>query len=113
MGRAGAKGGLWERSILDWLRKDGYDAERLRLAGKEDEGDLVVKDGQAQYIIEAKDVARWSLPDWWRQAVVERDNYAKHRGLDPANLTPLVVVKHRGKGTGQGWVITSMEEFFV
>jgi hypothetical protein len=112
VGVNGAKGGLWERNILDWLRKAGFDAERLRLAGKEDEGDLVVKDGQARYIIEAKDVARWQLKEWWRQAVVERDNYCKHRGLDPTTIMPMVVVKHRGTGTGKGWVITSLEEFF-
>ena len=113
MGTSGAKGGLWERNILDYLRKEGFNVERLRLAGKEDEGDLVVREQSLTHIIEAKDVARWSLPEWWRQATVERDHYAKHRGLDPADIVPLVVVKHRGKATSQGWVITTLEEYFA
>ena len=36
------KGATFELDIIKWFRKLGFMAERLRLAGKDDEGDVVV-----------------------------------------------------------------------
>ena len=36
------KGSKFEIDVMKWFRSKGYNAERLRLAGSKDEGDLVV-----------------------------------------------------------------------
>ena len=35
------KGAVFETSIIQWFRELGFSAERLRLAGKDDEGDEI------------------------------------------------------------------------
>lgn len=105
------KGTLWETKLLNHLRSNGFDVERLRLTGKEDEGDLVVKDGGV-VIVEAKDEKRINLAGYLREAEAEAENYAKHRGLDPQLVTPVAIVKRRNHGVGKAYVVMTVDTFF-
>ena len=109
--RAGAR---WETDLVTGFRSLGLDTERLRLSGKQDEGDLVVRGGPGRvYVFEAKNTQTWTyskLLDYAKQARVEASNYAARR-----NLTPLphhaAVMKVHGKGWQDGMVLLSMREY--
>ena len=104
------KGATFELNVLKWLRSKGILAERLRLAGKDDEGDIVAMMPAGAAILELKATARMDLPQFWREATLEADNYAKARGL---NYVPpaYVVVKRRNAGVDQAWVIQSLQSW--
>lgn len=105
------KGADWESDLRDGLRGEGFDVESLRLAGKEDEGDLVVREGDGKYlVIEAKN-AKFEPGVFLGEAIVERENFAKHRGLDLDDVESIVIVKRRGKNWRQAFVLTTVEDY--
>lgn len=105
------KGNAFERDLLLYLRNEGYDAERLRLAGSEDEGDIVLKVGGLPFIIEAKNKKRMDLAGFVREAEKEARNYSAHRkaGVPGANFA--AVVKKRNAGTGEAYVVVPLHEW--
>ncbi|MFE9254014.1 hypothetical protein [Streptomyces sp. NPDC006879] len=104
------KGSQWESDLRDGLRGEGFDVESLRLAGKEDEGDMVVRLGGEFLVIEAKN-AKLEPATFVREASVERLNFAKHRGLDEQAVSSIAVVKARGKSWRQAYVLTTLENY--
>ena len=104
------KGASFEIGVLKWLRDKGLLAERLRLAGKDDEGDIVCFVAGRPYVLELKATARMDLPQFWREATVEAANYAKARGLDE-NPPAYVIVKRRNAGIDQAWVVQTLEQW--
>lgn len=106
-------GTAWESALRDGLRGAGFDVERLRLAGKEDEGDLIAKDdrGYGPFVIEAKAGAMHPA-EFVREAVAEARNYEKHRKLEPGSANGIAIVKQRGKSWRQAYVVTTVSEFF-
>ena len=104
------KGALFETGVLRWLRAKGVNAERLRLAGKDDEGDIVCMVAGQPYIFELKATAKLELPQFWREAVAEAENYAKARGLDVAPPA-YVIVKRRNASIDQAWVIQDLAQW--
>ena len=105
-----AKGAAFEIDVMKWFRGLGVLAERLRLAGKDDEGDLVVVVAGQTYILELKNTARLDLPQFWREAEVEALNYAKARGIGEVPLH-YVVVKRRNAGIEKSWVVQDLEQW--
>ena len=105
-----AKGAAFEIDVMKWLRSVGAIADRLRLAGKDDEGDLVCVIAGQTYILELKNTARLNLPEFWRQAEVEALNYAKARGIGEVPLH-YVVVKRRNASIDKAWVIQPLDQW--
>ena len=105
-----AKGAAFEIDVMKWFRSIGAIAERLRLAGKDDEGDLVCVIAGKTYILELKNTARLNLPEFWRQAQLEALNYAKARGLGEVPLH-YVVVKRRNAGIDKAWVVQDLTQW--
>lgn len=105
------KGPAWEIQLLKYLREHKLDAERLRLTGKEDEGDLVVRDGGV-VVVEAKNEKKVDLAGYLREAEEEAIHYAKHRGLDPQDVTAVAIVKRRNHGAGKAYVVMTVDTFF-
>lgn len=105
-----AKGAKFETDVMKWFRSLGVKAERLRLAGKDDEGDLVCVIAGQTYILELKNTKTMSLPQFWSEAQVEALNYAKARGVGEAPLS-YVVVKRRNAGIEQSWVIQDLTQW--
>lgn len=104
------KGSQFEIDVMKWFRSLGVLAERLRLAGKDDEGDLVVVVSGQTYVLELKNTARLDLPEFWRQAEVEALNYAKARGLGEVPLH-YVVVKRRNAGIDKAWIVQPIDQW--
>ena len=105
-----AKGAAFEIDVMKWFRGFGVLAERLRLAGKDDEGDLVCVISGKTYILELKNRATLSLPEFWREAQVEALNYSKARGLGEVPLS-YVIVKRRNASIDQAWVIQDLAQW--
>ncbi|MGW1040062.1 hypothetical protein [Streptomyces sp. NPDC002547] len=106
------KGADWETELRDGLRGDGFDVESLRLAGQEDEGDMVIREGDGRFlVIEAKN-AKFEPGAFIGEAQVEREHFAKHRGLDLDDVESIVIVKRRGKGWRKAFVLTTVEDYF-
>ena len=105
-----SKGAAFEIDVMKWFRSLGVLAERLRLAGKDDEGDLVVVVSGQTYVLELKNTARLDLPEFWRQAEVEALNYAKARGLGEVPLH-YVVVKRRNAGIDKAWIVQPIDQW--
>jgi Holliday junction resolvase len=104
------KGAAFEIDVMKWFRSLGILAERLRLAGKDDEGDIVVVIAGKTYVLELKNTVKLSLPEFWRQAQVEALNYAKARGI--GEVPPAyVIVKRRNAGIEKAWVIQDLEQW--
>lgn len=105
------KGSRYENELLKYLRGQNLDAERLRLTGKEDEGDLVVRGelNVGRLIIEAKNVKRMTLAGWVEEARLEAQQYADHRGI--ARPAFAVVHKRAGKGVDQSFVTIPLHEY--
>ena len=103
------KGAAFEIDIMKWFRSLGFDAERLRLAGAEDEGDVVVVVAGKTYLFECKNTQSLQLDEFWRQIEVEAKNYAKQRKIEP----PLhyVLWKRKRKGINKTWVIQELEQW--
>lgn len=106
--RAGAR---YETDLVKFFRELGYDTERLRLSGKQDEGDLVVRVDGERFIIEAK-AGKNVRPRFWfdEEAVPEADNYTKRRDL-PHRAIPVLSMKSHNKAIGKSLVTISLEDF--
>jgi Holliday junction resolvase len=109
--RSKAKGSAFEIGLLNHFREKGFDAERLRQTGQNDEGDLVIKDGSVT-VVEAKAEARYNLPQYLKELALERANYAKHRNLDPAIVNGVVIVKRRQASIGECFVVQTVNSYF-
>ena len=104
------KGSQFETDVMKWLRRAGVIAERLTKAGAKDEGDIVTVIAGETYILELKNRATLSLPEFWREAQVEALNYAKARGIGEVPLS-YVVVKRRNASIDQAWVIQDLTQW--
>lgn len=94
---------------MHYLRNEGLDVERLRLSGKEDEGDLILKMGGLPYVIEAKNTQRIDLASFVTEAEAEARNYAKHRGINLPHH--LAIIKRRNHGVGEAYVTLPLHEW--
>jgi Holliday junction resolvase len=103
------KGAAFEIDAMKWFRKMGVLAERLRLSGKEDEGDLVVMVAGETYIFELKNTKTLNLKEFWDEAQTEATNYAKHRGVD--RPFSYVLFKRRNAGIDKAWVIQDLTQW--
>lgn len=109
------RGATFETDLVRWLRERGYDAERLRLAGKADEGDVRVLADGGVTVMEAKapgEAGRIDLSGWVREAHVEAGNYAEARGVTHAVVRPVVVIKARGKSLADAYVVQRLGDVF-
>lgn len=112
------RGATWETEIKDYARRHGYDAERLARRGSKDEGDVVIQDSRLGdvAIIEAKAPGldgKIDLPGWLREAHVEANNYAEARSLDRNTVLATVVIKARGKPTGEAYVVMRLGDILT
>lgn len=106
----GRKGSAWEIMALKWLRAKGVFAERLRLSGSKDEGDIVAIIAGKTYILELKNRKAISLPTFWDEAVKEAKNYAKARNLEQVPPA-FVVVKRRNASVEKAFVIQDFDSW--
>jgi len=106
-------GTAFESALVKHIRERfGLRAERLRQSGKNDQGDIAVDDVGLVYLIEAKAEKSINLSGYIVEAEAERRNYCRARGIPESGVMPLAVVKRRGKGIGEAYVVIGLDEFF-
>ena len=103
------KGAQFEVDVMKWFRKMGVLAERLRLAGEEDEGEIVVIGAGTTYIFELKNTKKLNLKEFWDEAQTEATNYSKHR--DISQPLSYVLFKRRNAGIDKAWVIQDLTQW--
>lgn len=109
-------GARWQSELRDGLREAGLDVERLVLAGKEDEGDLVVRNYVGgpvgtYVVIEAK-AGEMHAAEFVKEARVEAEHFAKHRGITGVTVTGIAIVKRRGANWKDAYVLTTVRDYF-
>lgn len=105
------KGAEWELSLLDYFRNKHLTAERMRLTGKHDEGDLMVYiDGQTVLIVEAKNEQSFKPGTWIAEANTESINWAAARNAT-VDVIPVVIAKRRQHSTAKAYVIMELGTF--
>ena len=104
------RGARFELDLRDWWRERGFDCERLRLEGRLDEGDLVLRRHARAFVIEAKNTEKLNVTGFLREAECERINYQQARGVPDWSTYPLVVHKRRGKGIGDAAVLLTLND---
>lgn len=104
------RGSQFEIDLLKYLRSEwSLDAERLRLAGTKDEGDIVLKVGGIPYILEAKNTQKIDLARFVSEATAEADNYAVARGIRQPGFA--AVVKRRQHSIADSYVVMPLDEW--
>lgn len=105
-------GAAFESAVVKYVRERGLEADRLRLSGKQDEGDVVVRDkvGVAA-VMETKAGKNLRVRHWWdEEAVPEAKNYADRRSmLEPP--MPALVLKSHNKNVSKSLVVISLSDF--
>ena len=104
------KGSAFETGVVKWLRGRDILAERLTRAGANDEGDVVAFLNGTAIILELKATKKLDLPQFWREAEVEAENYAKARKLKEVPYK-FVIIKRRQAGIDKAWVVEDLEQW--
>lgn len=107
------RGSAWELDVLRYVRSLGLKAERLHLAGRDDEGDVAVEDVGIVYVLECKNAAKIDLAGWCGEATREAANYAKARGLKAEDVLGVVVIKRRNHGVERAYVVSELGQFLT
>ena len=104
------KGAAFELDLVKFFRAEGLDAERLRLSGARDEGDIALKVGGLPFVIEAKNVKQMNLGGWVNEATIEAQHYSDARCLQvPPHF--LVIHKRRQKPISESFVTIPLTEW--
>jgi hypothetical protein len=102
---AKSKGRTTENQLCEWIRSQGYDAERRRLNGSLDKGDITVRE-LPRLVIEVKSGAGiWKPTEWVRQTLAEMRNADAISGL-------LAIRPARSKGIGD-WLGITFESWYA
>jgi len=92
---AKAKGRETENQAVAWLREHGWvNAERRRLTGAEDQGDVT---GIPGLCIEVKSAAAWKPVQWLKETSIETSNAHAELGF--------VMARPKGGTNVDDWVI--------
>jgi len=105
------KGTKWETRVVNYLRAEGFEADRLRTSGRDDEGDIRLVINGRTYIIEAKDDRSNRLGPWADRVLHKAANYARHRG---ELYVPYNFVLHKRLGStkvGEALVVMNFHEY--
>ncbi|WP_394615863.1 hypothetical protein JNUCC0626_40035 [Lentzea sp. JNUCC 0626] len=108
------RGAQWQSDLRNGLRQAGLDVERLVLTGKEDEGDLVVRDylNPGEFVVIEAKAGAMHAAEFVRQAITEGGHFAAHRGLDRARVSSIAVVKRAGLNWKDAYVLTTVGDYF-
>lgn len=104
-----AKGSRFENMLEQTCNELGVKARRLPRAGVKDIGDVAIElNDSAVIVCEAKAEKEIRLSQYLSEASVEADHYEEKYKVV---AYPMAVVKRRGKGIGQAYVVWELDEF--
>lgn len=102
------RGKTFETDLVKLFRERGYAAERLPLAGSKDEGDIAVWAWDGIHIVECKAPGAGNAIDlsgWLKEAETEAANWVAARPYAEEAVTPILIIKARGKPLDQAYVV--------
>lgn len=105
------KGAAFELDLVKYFRSEGLDAERLRLSGPKDEGDIALKVGGLPFVLEAKNTKLMDLAKATREATIEAGHYADARLIQPVHYA--VVLKRRQRPVSESYVVVPLNEWLA
>jgi Holliday junction resolvase len=96
------KGSAFERDVADYLVANGFpEADRRYGAGAQfDKGDII---GVPKFALECKNQAKIMLSEFLAEALIEAKHANKKYGA--------AVIKRRGKGVADSYVVMSLSQF--
>ena len=120
-----------EAELLQFLRDNDIEAERLYLTGKEDEGDLFVSRSEidsfgVEHVVdtiiqlktwapknakgEDRSIGPSVIANWLRDLKEQRGHYAAHRGLSelPGGM---LIVRFKGRSWNDALVISQLKDW--
>lgn len=101
------KGRDAENLVVEYLRTRGFNAERRRLTGEEDRGDV---GGIRKLVCEIKAHKSLNLPGWLDELAIEVENADRKYPEDQAH-TGLLVARRRGNPHPSEWyAVMSLEK---
>lgn len=104
------KGAQYETDLITYFREHGLDADRLRLTGQYDEGDIVVRGNPGKvFIVEAKNTTKQTLSSFVGESESEARNYATKRNKELSSVVPVVIMKRRNSGIDKSYVVMSLD----
>lgn len=89
----------------------GFDVEQLRQTGEHDEGDAVIRFNGQYIVLEAKNEKSINLAGYVDEANTEAANFLVHRNGLRGGAFGVALVKRRGRGTGAGYAVLSIDTF--
>ena len=104
---AKAKGRSWEQAVADHLTKHGWHAERRRLTGVEDCGDI---SGLPGVVIECKNEKRVDLAGWLDELLRERINADRRWPKDMPHIGAVLVRRRGTTDTKAAYVVMDFDE---
>lgn len=104
------KGAQYETDLIAYFREQGFESDRLRLSGKQDEGDIAVRLGDGITLVgEAKNTAKHDLARFVGESETEASNYANHRDREVSTAIPVVLMKRRNNPINKSYVVMSLD----
>lgn len=106
------RGAKYEIDVVEYFRRSGFDTERMRLSGIQDEGDAVVRVGDHRVVLEMKAGKNLSVRRWYEEeAVPEAKNYAKRRSLPNEEVHAALAMKSHNKAIGKSLITIDLDTF--
>ena len=120
-----------EAELLQFLRDNDIEAERLYLTGKEDEGDLFVSRSEidsfgVEHVVdtiiqlktwapknakgEDRSIGPSVITNWLRDLKEQRGHYAAHRGLSELP-EGMLIVRFKGRSWNDALVISQLKDW--
>ena len=106
-----AIGTEWETRLVEYLRPRMGVAERLTIAGVNDQGDLWFPHGGHYYVVEAKAEKKIDLSAYVTEAEREAFHFAKARGIPEHLVHPMAIVKRRNYPVGKAYVVHTLDSY--
>lgn len=107
--KSGVKGSRFEVLGLQYLRSRGFIADRLARAGINDEGDLWFIANGIFHVVEAKALRSFDLAAAVTELAVERENFAKARGLK--SVPGVALIKRPNKSIEDAYVVLPFKDY--
>lgn len=108
------KGAAFEIDIVQFLRDKFLHAERLTKAGKDDEGDVVVRVKDLAVVLECKNEKSIDLSGYMNEATVEARNWEAKRIHEPSPAALVIgaaVVKRRNSSIHKSYLVMEADDF--
>ena len=97
------KGDRAERAVVAWLTDQrGLRAERIRAGRSTDPGDITWPN--SDWLLDVKDQQRWSVQEWWRNALTEAEWETRAVTPERRRIKPLLVLKRPGITNPGRWL---------